>query len=160
MFSGVVYDVAKNEIFWAETGRGAWLGQRKLRVAGRKKLEEAVVATGTPWIGKAEEYHTRFAHEISQMTRNVAGIRRYGSAALDLAWVAAGRFDGFWESHLNPWDIAAGMVIVREAGGAVTELNGKGDPLVSGSVLASNADLLPLLEKRLRQAGARPPNVD
>ncbi|MEP1144589.1 MAG: inositol monophosphatase family protein [Henriciella sp.] len=160
LFAGVVYDVAKNEIFWAETGRGAWLGQRKLRVAGRKKLEEVVIATGTPWPGKSEEYHTRFAAEISMMTRSVGGIRRYGSAALDLAWVAAGRFDGFWESDLKSWDLAAGMVLVREAGGVTSELNGKGDPLDTGCILASNADLHPLLEKRLRQASANLPNVD
>lgn len=160
LFSGVVYDVAKNEIFWGETGRGAWLGQRKLRVGQRRNLEDAVIATGTPWVGKSEEYHDRFAREIQVMTRTVAGIRRYGSAALDLAWVAAGRFDGFWESHLNAWDIAAGMVLVREAGGAVGELNGKGDPLETGSILASNADLQPQLERKLKQAGARTPNVD
>lgn len=159
LFSGVVYDVAKNEIFWGETGRGAWLGQRKLRVGGRKNLDEAVIATGTPWIGKAEALHTRFAQEINLMTRSVAGIRRYGSAALDLAWVAAGRFDGFWESGLNPWDIAAGMILVREAGGATTEING-GDPLTSGSILSTNADLHPKLEKLLRSAGKRAPNVD
>ncbi|MEO0607734.1 MAG: inositol monophosphatase family protein [Pseudomonadota bacterium] len=159
LFCGVVYDVAKNEIFWAETGRGAWLGQRKLRVAGRKRLDEAVVATGTPWIGKAEEYHERFGREMAAMTRSVAGLRRYGSAALDLAWVAAGRFDGFWESHLKPWDIAAGIVLVREAGGAASELNG-GDVLETGSILAANADLHPLLEKHLRMAGKPAPNVD
>lgn len=159
LFSGVVYDVAKNEIFWGETGRGAWLGQRKLRVSGRKRLEESVIATGTPWIGKAEEYHSRFANEINVMTRSVAGLRRYGSAALDLAWVAAGRFDGFWESHLNAWDIAAGMILVREAGGATTEIKG-GDPLETGSILSSNADLHPQIEKLLRTAGKRAPNVD
>ncbi len=93
------------------------------------------------------------------MTRSVAGIRRYGSAALDLAWVAAGRFDGFWESGLSPWDIAAGMILVREAGGATTEING-GDPLSSGSILSANADLHPKLEKILRSAGKRAPNVD
>ena len=159
LFAGIVYDVSKNEIFWAETGRGAWLGQRKLRVSSRKHLDQSVIATGTPWVGKAEEYHNRFAAEIQMMTRCTAGIRRYGSAALDLAWVAAGRFDGFWESHLKSWDIAAGMVLVREAGGITTELNG-GDPLETGSILSSNADLHPILEKRLRQAGASTPNVD
>lgn len=159
LFSGVVYDVAKNEIFWAETGRGAWLGQRKLRVSGRKKLDESVIATGTPWIGKSEEYHSRFAQEISVMTRSVAGIRRYGSAALDLAWVAAGRFDGFWESHLGAWDIAAGAILVREAGGVANELNG-GDMLKTGSILAANADLHPLLEKQIKLAGKQVPNVD
>ncbi|MEM8617540.1 MAG: inositol monophosphatase family protein, partial [Pseudomonadota bacterium] len=120
LFAGVVYDVSRNEIFWAETGRGAWLGQRKLKVAARKHLDQAVIATGTPWVGKPAAAHTRFATEMASMTPLVAGIRRYGSAALDLAWVAAGRFDGFWERSLNPWDIAAGMVLVREAGGVTS----------------------------------------
>ncbi|MHA7898810.1 MAG: inositol monophosphatase family protein [Henriciella sp.] len=160
LFAGVVYDVAKNEIFWAETGRGAWLGQRKLKVAGRRRLEESVFATGTPWLGKAEAYHTRFAAEMNVMTRTVAGIRRYGSAALDLAWVAAGRYDGFWESDLSPWDVAAGIVLVREAGGVAAELKG-GDLLSPGStILATNPDLHPLLEKQLKKAGAAVPNVD
>ncbi len=159
LFSGVVYDVAKNEIFWGEAGRGAWLGQRKLKVASRKQLDQSVIATGTPWVGKSEEYHNRFAAEIHMMTRSAAGIRRYGSAALDLAWVAAGRFDGFWESHLNSWDIAAGMILVREAGGVTSEMNG-GEPLETGSIISTNPDLHPQLEKRLRQAGAATPNVD
>ncbi|MEL6377960.1 MAG: inositol monophosphatase family protein, partial [Pseudomonadota bacterium] len=159
LFSGVVYDVAKNEIFWGETGRGAWLGQRKLKVSGRKRLDEAVLATGTPWIGKAEELHNRFAAEIGVMTRSVAGIRRYGSAALDLAWVAAGRFDGFWESGLQPWDIAAGIILVREAGGVSSALEG-GELVDSGSILASTPDLHPQVERLLRMAGKRTPNVD
>ena len=131
LFAGVVYDVSRNEIFWAETGRGAWLEQRKLRVSGRKHLDQSVFATGTPWIGKAAAAHVDFATEVASMTPVCAGIRRYGSASLDLAWVAAGRFDGFWERDLKPWDIAAGMVLVREAGGVTTEIDG-GDPLVTG----------------------------
>jgi myo-inositol-1(or 4)-monophosphatase len=153
MLAGVVFDVAKNEIFWAETGRGAWLEQRKLRVATRKKLSESVLATGTPWLGKAQEAHTAFAREMLAMTPTCAGIRRYGSAALDLAWVAAGRFDAFWERTLKPWDIAAGMVLVREAGGIVDEIDG-GDVMSTGSIVAGNEDMVPLVQEQLRHAGA------
>ena len=153
LLAGVVFDVAKNEIFWAETGRGAWLEQRKLRVAVRKKLSESVIATGTPWLGKSEEAHATFAREMLAMTPTCAGIRRYGSAALDLAWVAAGRFDAFWERTLKPWDIAAGIVLVREAGGVVTEIDG-GDVMKTGSILAGNEDIVPQVQEQLRVAGA------
>lgn len=153
LLTGVVYDVAKNEIFWAETGRGAWLEQRKLRVATRKRLSDSVVATGTPWVGKAEEWHATFAREMLTMTPACAGIRRYGSAALDLAWVAAGRFDGFWERNLKSWDIAAGIVLVREAGGVVAGIDG-GDVMASGSILAGNEDIVPLVQEQLRRAAA------
>ncbi len=151
LLTGVIYDVAKNEIFWAETGRGAWLEQRKLRVAARSKLHESVIATGTPWHGKAEEAHLNFAREIASMTPMCAGIRRYGSAALDLAYVAAGRFDGFWERGLQPWDIAAGIVLVREAGGHVAEIDGH-DMLRTGSVVAGNDDIMPLIQQQVRNA--------
>lgn len=159
LYSGCVYDVSRNEIFWGEQGRGAWIGQRKLRVATRNNLESAVIATGTPWIGKPAEAHIRFANELAAMTPVSAGIRRNGSAALDLAWVAAGRFDGFWERGLKPWDIAAGMILVREAGGVTTEIDG-GDPLVTGSILSTNADLHPILEKRIRKAKSFAPAED
>lgn len=153
LFCGVVYDVIKNEIFWAEVGRGAWLGQRKLTVAGRRKLNEAVIATGTPYHGKAEHTHATFWGELAALTPATAGIRRYGSAALDLAWVAAGRFDGFWERELKPWDIAAGIVIVREAGGVVNDIDG-GQVLESGNIVASNEPLHGDLVNRLRKAKA------
>lgn len=153
LFCGVVYDVAKNEIFWAETGRGAWLDQRKLLVANRRKTEEAVFATGIPFLGKSESTHRQFANEIASLTPITAGIRRYGSAALDLAYVAAGRFDGFWERGLKSWDIAAGIVLVREAGGYVEEIDG-GDVLTTGNIVAANEDLLPKLQQRLRKAKA------
>ena len=153
LLTGVVYDVAKNEIFWAETGRGCWLEQRKLRVSARRKTTEAVVATGTPWHGRAEEVHETFWGEMAAMTPVTAGIRRYGSAALDLAYVAAGRFDGFWERGLKAWDIAAGIVLVREAGGTVEEIDG-GDMLATGSILASNGHLQDELKTRLRKAKA------
>lgn len=153
LFAGVVYDVVKNEIFWAEKGRGCWLEQRKLVVAARRKLGEAVIATGTPWMGKGEHAHAQFWGELAAMTPVTAGIRRYGSAALDLAWIAAGRFDGFWERGLKPWDIAAGIVLVREAGGLVEEIDG-GDLLRTGSILAANEALMPDLRTRLRKAKA------
>ena len=153
LLAGVVFDVAKNEIFWAETGRGAWLEQRKLRVAVRKKLSESVIATGTPWLGKSEEAHATFAREMLAMTPTCAGIRRYGSAALDLAWVAAGRFDAFWKRTLKPWDIAAGIVLVREAGGVATEIDG-GDVMKTGSILAGNEDIAPQVQEQLRLAAA------
>ncbi|WP_396273119.1 inositol monophosphatase family protein [Hyphomonas sp.] len=153
LLTGVVFDVAKNEIFWAETGRGAWLEQRKLRVATRKKLPDSVIATGTPWHGKSEDAHALFAREMLAMTPACAGIRRYGSAALDLAWVAAGRFDGFWERNLKSWDIAAGIVLVREAGGHVAEIDG-GDVMKTGSILAGNEDIVPQVQAQLRLASA------
>ncbi len=153
LLTGVVFDVAKNEIFWAETGRGAWLEQRKLRVAARKKLSESVIATGTPWHGKPEEAHTRFAREMLAMTPACAGVRRYGSAALDLAWVAAGRLDGFWEHGLKPWDIAAGIVLVREAGGVIEEIGG-GEVMKTGSILAGNEDIVPAVREQLSHSGA------
>jgi len=159
LYSGVVYDVSRGEIFWGETGRGAWLDQRKLRLSSRTRMDTAVFATGSPWIGKPAQDHIRFAAEIAALTPVSAGIRRNGSAALDLAWVAAGRFDGFWERGLKPWDIAAGMILVREAGGVTTEIDG-GDPLLTGSILSANEDLHPQLEKRIRKAASFAPVPD
>lgn len=149
LLAGVVYDVAKNEIFWAETGRGCWLEQRKLRVAARTRMSDAIVATGTPWIGQSEEVHARAWRELASVSTHTAGIRRYGAAALDLAYVAAGRFDGFWERGLKPWDVAAGIVLVREAGGFVTGLEGA-DMLETGNIIAGNEAIHSRLEARLR----------
>lgn len=153
LFAGVVYDVIKNEIYWAERGRGAWMDQKRLMVAGRRKLGESVVATGTPWMGKSEQAHQSFWGELAAMTPVCAGIRRYGSAALDLAWVASGRFDGFWERDLKPWDIAAGIVLVEEAGGFVSEIDG-GEVLDTGSIVAGNEALHPQLVSQLRKGKA------
>lgn len=151
LLTGVVFDVAKNEIFWAETGRGCWLDNRRLRVSTRSNLSESVIATGTPWFGKQESAHELFWGELAAMTPACAGIRRYGSAALDLAWVAAGRFDGFWERSLKPWDIAAGIVLVKEAGGFANEIDG-GDVLQTGSIVAGNMTVQPKLSKKLSEA--------
>lgn len=153
LLTGVVFDVAKNELFWAETGRGCWIDNRRLRVSTRSKLSESVIATGTPWFGKQESAHELFWGELASLTPACAGIRRNGSAALDLAWVAAGRFDGFWERSLKAWDIAAGIVLVREAGGLISEIDNR-DVLQTGSIVAGNQSVHPKLSEKLREAGA------
>jgi myo-inositol-1(or 4)-monophosphatase len=148
--AAVTYNPVTNELFWAEKGKGCFLNDHRLRVAARSRLEEAVLATGIPFLGHGQ--HGRFLKELHQMTQRVAGVRRFGSAALDLAWVAAGRFDGFWERDLSAWDLAAGTLLVTEAGGKVSNAEGAADVLKSGSVVAGNLDLHPLILERLRAA--------
>ncbi len=136
--AGVVYNPAADEMFWAERGMGAFLNDRRLRVSGRRDLHEAVFATGIPFAAiprKAE-----FTQILARIMPQVAGVRRFGSAALDLAWLAAGRYDGYWELGIHPWDMAAGLVMVREAGGFVTDPEG-GDAWASGDVVAGNSSL-------------------
>jgi myo-inositol-1(or 4)-monophosphatase len=135
----LVYQPITDESFWAEKGRGAWLNERRLRVSARRDLADALLATGVPWKGKGDL--PRFQKILDAVAPQVAGIRRFGSAALDLAWVAAGRFDGFWEEDLQAWDIAAGILLVREAGGFVTDYRGGGRSLAEGQVLAANDQL-------------------
>jgi myo-inositol-1(or 4)-monophosphatase len=149
--AAVTYNPITHDIFWAEKGRGAWLGnEKRLRVAARKHLDEALLATGIPFLGIPG--HGQFLKELHQISQRVSGVRRYGAAALDLAWVAAGRFDGFWERGLKPWDTAAGLLMVTEAGGKVTDL--KGQPYVPGAegILASNLELHPLILEKLEAA--------
>ncbi len=152
--AGVVHDPMRNETFWAEENQGAWLDNKRLRVASRRKLSEAVVTTGIPQLGK--DGGEKFIDELARVRAEVAAVRRFGSAALDLAWVAAGRFDGFWERGLQLWDIAAGFVLMQEAGGMVTGLDKK-DP-TRGSFVAANTSLAPkiteLVEGRLKKPGA------
>jgi myo-inositol-1(or 4)-monophosphatase len=145
--AGVVYSPVADEMFWAEQGKGAFLNERRLRVSARRDIREAVFATGIPFAGAPRK--AEFSHTLARLMPQVAGIRRFGSAALDLAWVAAGRYDGYWELNLRPWDVAAGIVLVREAGGFVTDPEG-GDPYLSGNVVAGN----PALQPRLREAVA------
>ncbi|MAT35791.1 MAG: inositol monophosphatase [Ponticaulis sp.] len=151
LHAGVIYDVIRGDIYWAEKGRGAWLENWRLKVASRIKLSDAVLATGTPFIGHSAERHQLFWQELAHLTQETTGIRRFGSAALDLVYVAAGKFDGFWERNLKPWDIAAGIVMVREAGGVVEEIDG-GDVMKTGNILAANASLAPKVKSRLVQA--------
>jgi myo-inositol-1(or 4)-monophosphatase len=147
LVAGVVYNVIRDELFWAEKGAGASLNDRRLRVAARTDMREAVFATGTPFHGKPG--HQKSLGEIERVIARSAGIRRFGSASLDLAYVAAGRFDGFWERGLGAWDVAAGAVLVREAGGIVTEIDGD-DFMKTGAIVASSERLLPHLQQALR----------
>ena len=146
----LVYQPVTDESFWAEKGRGAWLHDRRLRVSARRDLADALIATGIPFLGHGNfEEWTRI---FSAIAPEVAGIRRLGSAALDLAWVAAGRFDGYWESDLAPWDVAAGMLLVKEAGGFVTDFRGGDQTMERRQFLAANDSLHSKLHKLL--AGA------
>ena len=138
-YAGVIYSPIPDEMFVAERGGGAFLNGRRLRVSGRRNVEEALFATGIPFLGLSS--HDLFLRQLGAVMAVSSGVRRFGSAALDLAWVAAGRYDGFWENGLNPWDIAAGIVLVREAGGFVTDLTGGRKMFTGGGVLASNTAL-------------------
>jgi len=148
--AGVTYNPVVNELFWAERGRGAYLNDTRIRVSGRSRLPDCLIGTGVPFIGRPG--HGQFFKELHQLTQRVAGVRRLGSAALDLAWVAAGRYDGYWERDLNAWDLAAGVLLVTEAGGKVTDADGAADVLAAGSACAGNLDIQPLLLERLRYA--------
>ena len=143
--AGVVFDPMRNEMFWAEEGQGAWLENKRLRVASRKKLSEAVVTTGIPQLGV--DGAEKFLNELTAVRAEVAAVRRFGSAALDLAWVAAGRFDGFWERGLSLWDIAGGFVLVQEAGGMIIGLDKK--DALKGSFVASNTSIAQKLAERI-----------
>ena len=155
--AGAVYQPLTDEFFWAEKGQGAFLNDRRLRVSGRRHLQEAVLATGIPVTGLGGDHATFLARQRAVMA-NCAGIRRFGAAALDLAWVAAGRFDGYFEMRLKPWDIAAGLLLVREAGGYVSDFAGRSEVLESGDVVAANDQLhgpiLKLLKVPTPTAGA------
>ena len=150
---GLIYQPLTDESFWAEKGRGAWLQDKRLRVSARRDLSEALVATGIPFKGHGD--FAQWAAIFAAIGPEVAGIRRFGSAALDLAWVAAGRFDAFWESDLKPWDVAAGMLLVREAGGFVTDFRGQDRAMERNEFLAANESLHSRLHKLL--AGALRP---
>lgn len=138
--AGVVYAPVTDQMFWAEKGGGAFLGNtQRLRVSGRTRLDESLIATGAPFKGRGD--HGLFLNQMKVVIAETAGVRRFGSAALDLAFVAAGRFEGFWEAGLNPWDVAGGLLLVTEAGGFVTEIHGGRNPLTGADILATNAQL-------------------
>ena len=142
--AGLIYAPAVDEMFWAEKGVGAFVNERRLRVSARRDLKDALFATGIPFAAVAPQRRLAFARTLGSLMPQVAGIRRFGAAALDLAWVAAGRYDGFWELGLKRWDMAAGLLLVREAGGFATDPNGK-DPRDTGDVVAANPHLHPTL---------------
>lgn len=150
LVSGVVYNPVTDEMYMAEKGHGAYCNNKRLRVAARKSLTESLIATGLPFMGRPGL--DRALAETKAILGRSAGIRRCGAASLDLAGVAAGRYDGFWERGLNAWDIAAGIVLVREAGGIVTDLGGGAQPMETGELLAANEALYPQLLKLLTEA--------
>lgn len=147
--AGVIYDPAKDELFIAERGKGAFLNNRRIRVAARGGMADAVLACGLPHIGKGD--HGLFLRETAAVMGYVGGMRRWGAAALDLAYVACGRLDGYWERGLNSWDVAAGILMIREAGGFISDADGGSDPLTKKSVACGNEivhrELLKLLKK-------------
>ena len=148
--AGVVYDPVKDEMFVAEKGAGAWLNDRRLRVSGRRAMIEMLFATGIPFGGRPELPGA--LREIAALTPQTAGIRRMGSAALDLAYVAAGRLDGYWERRIRPWDCAAGLLLVREAGGFVGSIEEDGDIFADGNIAAANANVYDAFRKILLSA--------
>jgi myo-inositol-1(or 4)-monophosphatase len=153
--AGLVYNPANDEMFVAERGKGAFLNDKRLRVAARQRLADAIVACGLPHYGRGDLALAR--DEIAAAQRAFAGLRRYGAATLDLAWVAAGRLDAYWERDLSPWDLAAGSLLVREAGGFVSDMDGGDAILQKGNVVAGNEtmhrELLRLLQEAGRTAG-------
>jgi myo-inositol-1(or 4)-monophosphatase len=149
--SGVVYDPAKDEMFYAEKGQGAWLNDsQRLRVSGRKAMIESIFATGVPFGGRKELPDT--LKDLARLMPACAGVRRWGAAALDLAYVAAGRYEGYWERGLHPWDVAAGLLIAREAGAIVEAVEPREDPLTAGTILAANGLIFETFAKVIRSS--------
>ena len=146
--SAVIYDPTKDEMFVAEKGQGAWMNESRLRVSGRSKMIESIFATGLPFGGRSDLPET--LQDLARIMPTCAGVRRFGAAALDLAYVAAGRYDGYWERRLNAWDIAAGILIVKEAGGFVEPLTPGGNILEDGEMICSNEPIFAQFSKIIR----------
>jgi myo-inositol-1(or 4)-monophosphatase len=148
--AGVVFDPAKDEMFYAEKGQGAWLNDKqRLRVSGRTRMIESVFATGVPFGGR--KYLPAALQDLARLMPQCAGVRRWGAASLDLAYVAAGRYEGYWERGLNAWDIAAGVIIAREAGAMVEPLREGQDLLTAGSLIAANGGMFEAFAKVIRE---------
>ncbi len=139
IIAAVIYDPTKDEMFTSEKGAGAWMNDRRLRVSGRREMIEMIFATGVPFAGSKALPTT--LKELAVLMPRCAGVRRWGAAALDLAYVAAGRYDAFWERGIQPWDVAAGSLLVREAGGMIGGLDGAVDPIAEGKIIAANAQV-------------------
>lgn len=151
--AAVIYNPATDDLFTAERGRGAFYNDRRIRVAGRDDFHDCVIATGVPHLGRGK--HKPYLDQLETIMGEVSGIRRMGAASLDLAYVAAGRFDGYWEEYIHPWDMAAGILLVREAGGFVTDINGGDDMFGTGSVIASNEIIRRHIALNLKKAANR-----
>ncbi|MEP9354039.1 inositol monophosphatase family protein [Xanthobacter sp. KR7-65] len=148
--AGVIFNPVSDELYVAESGQGAFLNERRIRVAARRKLADCVVCCGLPHMGRGD--HAQFNREMEAVQGQVSGLRRTGSAAIDLAWVAAGRFDAFWERNLSSWDMAAGIVLVREAGGFVSDMDNGDKMLDAGHIVAGNELIHRDLQKLLKKA--------
>jgi len=154
LLAGVIYDPIKDELFWAERGKGAFVNDRRIRVSARQRLSEAVLATGVPHLGIQEGAGKAvFLKRLEKAMNACAGVRRFGAASLDLAYVAAGRYDGYWERGLSPWDVAAGIVIVREAGGFALDGKGRMYGLSEPDLIVSNERLQKPLVEMLKVEG-------
>ena len=151
LIAGLVYNPANDDLFVAEKGKGAFLNDQRLRVAGRKLLNESIIACGLPHIGRGDFRLSQA--EMSLLQPRVAGLRRFGAASLDLAWVAAGRLDGYWERNLSVWDMAAGIVLVREAGGYVSDVDGDDYTFETRDIVAGNEAIKSELVKLLKPLG-------
>src|SRR5712672_2417927 len=151
IIAGVIYNPANEELYIAERGKGAFLNDQRLRVAGRRKLGECVIGCGLPHLGRGDHDLSRL--EMTAIQNQVAGLRRFGAASLDMAFIASGRLDGYWERNLQPWDIAAGQIMVRESGGIVSGIEGDDDPLKTGHVICGNEFVHAELVKILKPLG-------
>ena len=147
VIAGVVFDPIHNDIYWAEEGVGAYLNDQRLRVANKRNLDNSLIALGIPFLGRGD--HKKHIKNQKAVMEKVAGLRRFGAASLDLAYVAAGRVDGFWEYGLSAWDIAAGLILVKEAGGIAVGIDNKEEPLDTGNIVAGNIKVVNELQKIL-----------
>jgi len=150
IIAGLIYEPVRDEMFWGEKGGGAFQNDRRLRVSARRQLGEALIGTGIPFVGRGD--HGAYLATLGAVMAATSGVRRLGVASLDLAYVAAGRLDGFWEFGLSAWDIAAGIILIREAGGYVSDMTGGADMLATGDVLAANDHLHQPLARLLEQS--------
>ena len=147
IIAGIVYDPIHNDFYWAEEGVGAYLNDQRLRVTNKKSIENSLIALGIPFLGRGD--HAKHIRIQQAVMEKVAGLRRFGAASLDLAFVAAGRVDGFWEFGLSPWDVAAGIILVREAGGIAIGIDNKENPLLTGNIVAGNINIVNNLQQIL-----------
>jgi myo-inositol-1(or 4)-monophosphatase len=150
LLSSVIYNPISDELFHAEKGQGAFMNNKRMRVGARKELAEAVLVCAIP--ARTGEGHAEARNEIAKLQGKALGLRHFGSRALQLAWLAAGRFDGCWERNQQPWDMAAGLLLIREAGGFVADCDGDADPMKTGALATANADLLPQIRAELLAA--------
>ena len=147
LIAGLVYDPIHNDFYWAEEGTGAYLNDQRLRVTNKNSLDKSVIALGIPFLGRGD--HKQHIRSQEAVMSKVAGLRRFGAASLDLAYVAAGKVDGFWEYGLSPWDVAAGIILVKEAGGLALGIDNKENPLLTGNIVAGNTNIVKELQNIL-----------